>query len=51
MVVAVKNNNIESNKMNLLIVAYEFSNTSTSTHWVRVDTTKDHESNEIDSLV
>ena len=31
MVVAVKNNNIESNKINLLIVAYEFSTPSIST--------------------
>lgn len=50
MVVAVKNNNIESNKMNLLIVAYEFS-TCQSPQIDDVDTAKNHEGNEIDCLV
>jgi hypothetical protein len=51
MVVAVKNNNIESNKINLLIVAYEFSTTSISTKFEKLNTAKDHESDEIDGLI
>jgi hypothetical protein len=47
-VVAVKNINIESRRMNLLIVAYEFSNVNVVSQW---HTTETHQSDQVDGLV